>query len=98
VVRVIRSSGQRRELFEEIRDSGNRDGWWGKVKNENGKEVNKIVDKRQLLRDVRTRWDSEFYMIRRVRVNRPVCINRISSQMYCLTFFSRQSITFSTIR
>jgi hypothetical protein len=69
MVRVIRSSGQRRELFDEIRSEGNRRGWWGKVIGEDGKETDKIIDTRQLLRDVRTRWDSVYFMIRRVRLN-----------------------------
>jgi hypothetical protein len=71
VVRVIRASGQRREAFEAYREEGNRDGWWGIIE-KNGKKEQRTVPPQQLLRDVRTRWDSVYYMLRRLRLNRPV--------------------------
>jgi hypothetical protein len=74
VVRVIRASGIRRDAFDEVINDGNRRGWF---KARDGQPVK--VQPLQLLRDVRTRWDSVFYMLNRLREMRPVrfspCIN-----------------------
>lgn len=70
-IRAIRSSGGRREAFANVIIDGNRDGRFiveGEVVQ---------LKSLQLLRDVPTRWDSVFYMIRRFRYLRPVshCTN-----------------------
>jgi hypothetical protein len=67
VVRVLRSSGQRREKFNEVIVDGNAKGWF--------LVADKVVQLPvvQLLRDVQTRWDSVYFMIRRIRQMRPVC-------------------------
>ena len=61
IVRVLRSSGQRRERLNEVIVDGNAKGWFVA----GGIEV--TVPPRQLLRDVKTRWDSVYFMIRRLR-------------------------------
>lgn len=68
VVRVIRGSGMRRDAFDDVIKDGNSKGWF--------KEGPKIIQLRrlQLLRDVRTRWDSKYHMLNRLRELRPVCI------------------------
>jgi hypothetical protein len=66
IVRVIRSSGQRREGFKSVIRDGNEKGWF--VEN----NVVHKVEELQLLRDVKTRWDSVFLMIQRLRMLRQV--------------------------
>lgn len=70
IVRVIRASGQRRDSFEDLISSGNEKSWF---RRKNGdKETIVQLKSLQLLHDVRTRWDSVFYMLRRLREMRPV--------------------------
>jgi hypothetical protein len=66
VVRVIRGSGMRRAAFDEVIENGNNRGYFKK-----GSDVVK-VEKLKLLRDVRTRWDSIYLMLNRLREMRPV--------------------------
>lgn len=68
-VRVLRSSGQRRDTFDDIIKDGNDKGWFGKTGNP---PVNIQLRPLQLLRDVKTRWDSVYFMIKRLREMRPV--------------------------
>ena len=69
VVQVIRGSGARRDAFDELIKNGN-DGKWFK----RGKPPQVVQLKPlQLLRDVPTRWDSVYHMLRRLREMRPVC-------------------------
>jgi len=68
VVRVLRSSGQRRDKFDEVVVDGNAKGWFVV-----GDKV-VMLPNLQLLRDVRTRWDSVYFMIRRLRQMRPVSL------------------------
>lgn len=77
VVHVLRASGQRRDQFEDYILEGNQAGYWD-AEDEYGlptgtgeKVAIRVV---QLLRDVRTRWDSVYYMIRRVRYLHQVTI------------------------
>lgn len=70
VVRVIRASGIRRDSFEDVVANGNTKGWFNQGQPPNQQIVK--VPSRQLLRDVRTRWDSVFYMLSRLREMRPV--------------------------
>ena len=57
VVRAIQGSGQRRTNFEKLIAQGNSSGWF--------KEGRQSVQLKnlQLLRNVRTRWDSVYYML-----------------------------------
>jgi hypothetical protein len=59
IVRTFRSSGQRRDSFMEAIRDGNAKGYF-KVK------------ELQLLRDVKTRWDSVYLMLQRLRELQPV--------------------------
>ena len=68
VMRSIRASGQRRQNFEETIKDGNSKHWFGV--DDEGKFI--VVPFLQLLRDVKTRWDSVYGMISRLRVMRPV--------------------------
>ena len=68
VVRVIRGSGMRRDAFDDVIKNGNSKGWF-----KGGQPPMTIqVPRLQLLRDVRTRWDSEFYMLNRLHELHPV--------------------------
>ena len=69
VVRALRASGQRREHLDTIIDNGNKDGFFFIGESTTPVQVQHL----QLLRDVKTRWDSVYYMIRRLRLLRPVC-------------------------
>jgi hypothetical protein len=66
VVGAIRASGQRREHFNRIILDGNANDYFVV-----GEQVVKIPSL-QLLRDVKTRWDSIYYMVQRLRIMRPV--------------------------
>ena len=59
IVMTIRSSGQRREAFKTWIETGNRNGLFVQL----GTPVQ--IEPNQLLRDVRTRWDSTYEMIKR---------------------------------
>lgn len=68
VVRAIRGSGKRRELFEEVIKDGNQRGWF-----ERGNPPKVVqIKPLQLLRDVCTRWDSVYLMLDRLSEMRPV--------------------------
>jgi hypothetical protein len=68
VVRVIRGSGLRRDAFDEVIVNGNAKGWF-----KQGQPIVIIkVKQLQLLRDVRSRWDSIYLMLNRLREMRPV--------------------------
>ena len=69
LVKGIRASGQRQEHFNNVIQGGNQYGWW---KDGEGKSI--IINPRQLLRDVRTRWDSTYQMLVRVRELRQVSL------------------------
>ena len=68
VVRVIRGSGSRRDAFDEVIVRGNVKGWFKQGKPPRIVQVKPL----QLLRDVRTRWDSVHHMLKRLREMRPV--------------------------
>ena len=59
IVMAIRSSGQRRDTFMRWIETGNQSGLF--VSNNNPVQI----QPKQLLRDVRTRWDSTYQMIKR---------------------------------
>jgi hypothetical protein len=67
IVNKIRSSGKRKSMFEECIRAGNKLGWFiveGKVTQ---------LPVKELLHDVKTRWDSTYEMLHRLRDLRPVC-------------------------
>ena len=66
VVRKVRASGQRREHFNGIITDGNANGHFLGA---NGTIL--TIPEQQLLRDVRTRWDSVYYMVHRLCIMRP---------------------------
>ena len=68
IVRVLRNSGQQRDLFDDIVRDGNEKGWFQVGNPPRGIRLPLV----QLLRDVATRWDSVFYMVRRLREMHPV--------------------------
>jgi len=71
VVRLLRSSDLRREGFRDFIKDGNQRGWFiGKDKDNN--RITIEVPQLELLRDVKTRWDSVYMMLRRLRQLRPV--------------------------
>ena len=59
IVMAIRSSGQRRDAFIIWIETGNKNGLFVL----NGKPVQ--IQPKQLIRDVRTRWDSTYQMLKR---------------------------------
>jgi hypothetical protein len=61
LIRNIRSSGQKMERFTNVIKGGNQFGWW---KDENGNTIS--IEPKQLLRDVKTRWDSLYQMLIRL--------------------------------
>jgi hypothetical protein len=69
LVCVMRASGQRRTALKDVIEDGNTKGWFRAEGN-----VSEIIQLRsvQLLRDVKTRWDSIYFMIKRLREMRPV--------------------------
>lgn len=75
VIRLLRSSDQRREGFRNFIIDGNERKWFT-MKDKNGKRVQIDVPVQQPLRDVKTRWDSVYLMLRRLRELRPVCLSR----------------------
>jgi hypothetical protein len=66
IVKAIRASGLRREEFTHVIKSCNSSGLF----RSQGQVIQ--VPEYQLLRDVKTRWDSEYFMINRLRAMRPV--------------------------
>ena len=69
IVRILRSSDQRKQAFKDVIKTGNQSGWFMSRDN----EVIQIPDL-ELLRDVKTRWDSVYRMIERLLVLRPVSV------------------------
>jgi hypothetical protein len=68
IVRSLRSSGQRRDTFDDTIKDGNAKRWF-----QSGDPPEYVkLRPLQLLRDVKTRWDSVYFMIKRLRYLRPV--------------------------
>jgi hypothetical protein len=72
VIRILRSSDQRREGFRAFIQDGNQRGWF-MAKDDDGRCAPVQVPELQPLRDVKTRWDSVYMMLERLRQLRPVC-------------------------
>lgn len=71
LIGFLRSSDQRREQFSNFIRTGNERAWFTR-KDSQGKRVPTQIVDRQLLRDVKTRWDSVYSMLERLRDLRPV--------------------------
>ena len=70
IVCIVRSSDQRKEAFKHVINTGNRSGWFRS-------HDNKVIElpNLELLRDVKTQWDSVYRMIERLLVLRPVSVH-----------------------
>jgi hypothetical protein len=70
VVQVIQGSGMCRDAFDNIIMNGNSKDWFKEG------QPSKVIQlkKLQLLYDVCTKWDSEFYMLNRLHELCPVCL------------------------
>jgi hypothetical protein len=71
VVRLLRSSDQRREGLRDFIETGNQHGLFFLTDRDGNRKIIK-VPRLELLRDVKTRWDSVFLMLQRLRQLRPV--------------------------
>lgn len=71
VIRLLRSSDQRRSGFRDFIKDGN-SGKWFFVKDDKGKCKQVTVPELHPLRDVKTRWDLVYLMLERLRCLRPV--------------------------
>jgi hypothetical protein len=75
LIRALRASGKRREAFSESIREGNSKGLFVDPEACQRGEMKSIhVPECNLLRDVDTRWDSVYYMIKRARILRPVSL------------------------
>jgi hypothetical protein len=78
IVRIMHSSDQRKQAFKKVINTGNHSGWFRSHDN----EVIELPDL-ELLRDVKTRWDSVYCMIERLLVLRPVSVH-MYGHTFCL--------------
>jgi hypothetical protein len=69
LIKAIRASGQRQTEFYNVVESGNRADWW-KDANGNPEKIKPL----KFLRDVKTRWDSTYQMLIRLRMFKQVNI------------------------
>jgi hypothetical protein len=77
VIRLLRSLDQHREGLCEFIKLGNEQKWFFE-KTQSGK-ISVKVPELQLLRDVKTRWDSVYKMLERLRHLRPVSLSQALS-------------------
>jgi hypothetical protein len=73
VVRILRSSDQRKRAFKEVIKNGNKSEWFRGIES----SVVVVPDLEPLC-DVRTRWDSTYAMIERLLMLRPVSVPAFS--------------------
>ena len=80
IVRIMCSSDQRRQAFKNVINTGNHSGWFRSHDN----EVIKLPNL-ELLRDVKTWWDSVYCIIKRLLVLWPVSVHiyRHPFHSYC---------------
>jgi hypothetical protein len=71
LIRFLRASDHRKLGFQKCIINGNAQGWFTERKPD-GTRQPLLVPPKELLRDVKTRWDSVYYMICRLRALRPV--------------------------
>ena len=76
VIRLLCSSDEHRRGFLELIQNGNKHGWFD-TKDKDGECIAGNVPELQLLRDVKTRWDSVYMMLMRLRVLRLVSLSRL---------------------
>ncbi|KAF9222733.1 hypothetical protein BS17DRAFT_707780 [Gyrodon lividus] len=67
VVQALRASGQHQDAFEDFIKEGNTKGYW-EEEDKDGEAIKIKINVLQLIRDVKTCWDSVYYMIRRLRL------------------------------
>jgi hypothetical protein len=67
LVKVIRASGQRQALFNQVVLSGNDTSWW-----KNEKEELIMIKPLRFLHDIKTRWDSTYQMLVRIQMFKQV--------------------------
>jgi len=77
VIRLLRSSDKHRIALLKLIQNGNKHGWFD-TKDKDGKRIAGDVPELQLLRDVKTQWDSVYMMLMCLRVLQPV------SSSWCL--------------
>jgi hypothetical protein len=75
IIRLLCSSDLRREGFCKFIQDGNEQKWFSE-KTKSGKHHSVQVPELQLLRDVKTRWDSVYMMLKCLRVLRPVSLSQ----------------------
>ncbi len=68
IVRSIWASGTRWKAFDSIIKSSNEEGWFKDAQSSKETKVKHV----QLLRDVQTRWDLVYHMLKRLHDMRPV--------------------------
>jgi hypothetical protein len=61
----------RRDAFDDLITNGNAKGWFRQGQPPRVVQVPHL----QLLRDVQTRWDSVYHMLKRLRIMRPVSLD-----------------------
>ena len=72
VIRLLRSSDHHRSEFRKIIVNGNKHGFFTKTDSNGNQVKDDDVPELQVLRDVKTRWDSVYLMLLRLRELRPV--------------------------
>ena len=70
IVHIVHLLDQRKQAFKNVINTGNNSGWFRSHNN----EVIKLPDL-ELLRNVKTRWDSVYRMIERLLELRPVSVH-----------------------
>ena len=75
LIQLLRSSDQRREGLRKFIEDGNRHEWFT-GKDDNGKCILLHIPQLELLRDVKTQWDSVYMMLERLRQLRPVSFSQ----------------------
>jgi len=75
IIRLIRSSDQCRQGFQDYIKDGNKRSWFV-AKGKDGDRTTIPVLQVELLRDMKTRWDSVYLMLQRLRQLRPVSLSQ----------------------